>query len=156
MSVPLNAQRLDVRESKLTKILMILLGVFFVPIGIVFIFNGIQGGKVVPLGLGAALILTFVVIFFLMTRATSKGVKYFSESGIGLAGGGEIAYSELRSVVDTIAMRSATKKGLWRTELRFKDGSAAWLIPNKISNFDEVHAFVRGLPCEQSQEDARG
>lgn len=154
MSDPLNGKRIDVKESKLTKILSIVLGLFFIPIGLVLFFNGIQGGKVVPLGLGLAMIIMFAVVIFLTTRGSRKGVRYFSGSGIGLANGDEIPYTDLHSVVDMLAMRSATRKGLWRTELRFKDGGIAWLIPNKISNFDEVHAFARSLPCQQDQRDA--
>ena len=28
------------------------------------------------------------------------------------------------------------------------NGSCAWLIPNKIANYEEVAAYVAALPCE--------
>jgi hypothetical protein len=37
---------------------------------------------------------------------------------------------------------------LWRTEIQFKDGESAWLIPGKIANFPEVNDYVARLPCE--------
>jgi hypothetical protein len=154
MSTPLRSDRLEVKESKMTRVLIILLGVFFIPLGLGLLIVGAKDGEVVPLGLGIAMLLTFAIVTFISMRGSKKGVRYFSENGVGLADGTEVPYSELQSVVDKMAMRSATKKGLWRTELRFANGTSAWLIPNKISNFAEVQSFVRNLPCEHSQEAA--
>ena len=43
---------------------------------------------------------------------------------------------------------------IWRTEIQFRDGSAAWMIPGRIRNFDEVLRLVAGLPCEKTEANA--
>jgi hypothetical protein len=37
---------------------------------------------------------------------------------------------------------------LRRTEIHFKNGQCAWLIPSKIANGSEVERYVAALPCE--------
>jgi hypothetical protein len=54
-----------------------------------------------------------------------------------------------------MAIKSGSeKRRLWRKEIQFDDGASAWLIPSKISNFDEVDAYVARLQCEHVQENA--
>jgi hypothetical protein len=43
------------------------------------------------------------------------------------------------------------KKMLWRTEIQFKDGSVAWLIPSKVVDFQEVFDFVNQLPSAHEE-----
>lgn len=42
-------------------------------------------------------------------------------------------------------------KALWRTEIQFKNGESAWLLPTKVSNFREASEFVLNLPCEHTE-----
>jgi hypothetical protein len=82
-------------------------------------------------------------------------VKGFTADGLNRNDGKEFAWTGLNRVVDKMAIKPGSeKKRLWRTEIQFNDGSTAWLIPSKVSNFDEVYAYVSALKCEHVQEDA--
>ncbi len=145
--------RLEVKASKLHFILIILLGLFFVPIGLLLIINGLlKGFEVVPLGIGFMLLVTFTLIFWLVRRGHAKSVKYFSEEGLVRNDGRSFAWADLSRVVNQIRINPTyKKKALWRTEIQFKNGEAAWLIPLKVSNYPEVSEFVSTLPCEHTE-----
>lgn len=145
---------LEVKSSKLTLVLTILLGLFFVPMGVGSIISGVRSGRVTfGLGLGLAMLLLFGLFIFIFAKARKKAVRYFSASGIGLADSSEAPRVNLLRVVDKIALRNG-RQIVWRTELEFAGGRTAWLIPNKISNFDDIYAYVKSLPCEQAEEAA--
>ncbi len=38
------------------------------------------------------------------------------------------------------------RKSVWRIELAFGGGEAAWIIPNRTKNAEEVFNFVAALP----------
>ncbi len=145
---------LVVKSSRMPMILIILLGIFFGLGGIAMIINAaLNGFKPVPLMLGALLLTTFAAVVFLVRRGSGMSVREFTDTGLVRNDGRQFAWSGLTQVVDKMAMRSNTKKGLWRTELQFED-SAAWLIPSKVSNWPEVRAYVDRLECPHVQEDA--
>lgn len=147
---------LDVKTDKLQVILIILLGLFFVPMGAMLFYRGISKGfNAAPLGIGAACLVLYAFIIWIVFRAYRKSVKNFSEKGLTRVDGREFAWTELERVVDKMARRrGGSGLMLWRTEIRFKNGEAAWLIPSKVANFDEAYALVNNLPCEHTQENA--
>lgn len=53
-------------------------------------------------------------------------------------------------MVKQVRFRSNIKV-IRRTEIQFKNGEAAWLIPAKVSNYREVSQYVDNLPCEQTE-----
>lgn len=135
--------------------MLAVLGVILVPLSLGILFMGVRSGiKTVPVALGIILLITFAAVVLLYLKGRGKSVTSFTESGLSRNDGKVFLWSNLRRVVDKMANRSATRKGLWRTEIQFSDGSSAWIIPSKIANYDEVRAFVRGLNCEHAQEDA--
>lgn len=98
---------LEVKSSKLTLVLTILLGLFFVPMGVGSIISGVRSGRVTfGLGLGLAMLLLFGLFIFIFAKARKKAVRYFSASGIGLADGSEVPRVNLLRVVDKIALRN--------------------------------------------------
>jgi len=145
---------LKVVTSKLQIVLLAGLGIFFVPIGIWMLVSGLSGGKVVPLGIGAMLLVLFAVLLFIVIRAYRRSVGYFSARGIGRNDGAEMPWSRLSRTVDKVATNDNGRPMLWRTEIQFNDGTSLWLIPSKISNWQEVRAYVEALPCEHAVEAA--
>ncbi len=146
--------RLEVKASKTTFVLVILLGLFFIPVGLVSLLNGLLNGfNVVPLGIGLMCLSLFGVVVWLILRGHRKSVKYFSDEGLVRNDGRSFAWSELSRVVDQYRITSVTHqtKAIWRTEIQFGNGESAWLIPAKISNYREVSEFIRNLPCEHTK-----
>jgi hypothetical protein len=146
--------RLDVKTSKLQLVLAALLGCFFIPLGLLNLGNGfLKGLAIVPLGLGFMMLAAFGVIIWLVRRGHAKSVKYFSDEGLMRNDGRGFTWAELDRVVDQIRMnpRSGNTKFIWRTEIQFKNGEGAWLIPAKVENFREVREYVSHLPCEHKE-----
>ncbi|MCM3871222.1 MAG: hypothetical protein ND895_11090 [Pyrinomonadaceae bacterium] len=144
--------RLEVKLSKLPLILTVLLGLFFVPMGLGMLISGLMKGfEVVPLVIGSLLLVMFVVIVFLVRRGQVRSVKYFSEAGLWRNDGRSFEWAELNRVVNQVRTSAGGRKSIWRTEIQFKNGDTAWLIPAKISNYAEVSDFVRGLQCEHTE-----
>jgi hypothetical protein len=137
-----------------------MLGVFGLLVGALMvglILSMISGGgvKLVPIAIGSLLFATFFTVVFLFLRGHRRTVKHFTSKGLERNDGKEFAWLGLSRVVDKMAIKPGSEnKRLWRTEIQFNDGSSAWLIPSKVSNFDEVYAYVAGLQCEHVQEDA--
>jgi len=147
--------RLEVKLSKLPLILAILLGLFFVPVGLMSVINGILNGfEVVPLGIGFMLLLSFAAVIWLVRRGQVRSVKYFSDEGLERNDGKRFAWTDLNRVVDQIRIRPGGMKIIWRTEIQFNNGESAWLIPPKVSNYAEVVEYVRELPCEHTEVNA--
>ena len=144
--------QLEVKLSKLPLILAILLGLFFVPLGLVSVTTGLlKGFEVVPVGIGFMLLITFGVIVWLIRRGQVRSVKYFSDEGLVRNDGRRFAWADLSLVVDQVRIRPSGRKTIWRTEVQFKNGESAWLIPPKVINYPEVSEFVRSLPCEHTE-----
>ncbi len=144
---------LKVFTSKLQIVLVMALGLFFVPMGIWMLVSGLSGGKVVPLGIGSMLLILFAVLLYILVRAYRRSVGYFSARGIGRNDGAEIPWSMLSRTVDKMARGNYGQPMLWRTEIQFNDGTSVWLIPSKIANWQEVRGYVEALPCEHSVEE---
>jgi hypothetical protein len=146
-------EKLEVKTGKFHYILIVLLGLFLVPLSLFNLINGISGGfKIVPFGIGLMMLLIFGLVVWLMLRAYRKSVKYFTGEGLKRNDGRELAWTDLSRVVNQIRIKPGTNiKMLWRTEIHFKNGEKVWLIPGKVSNFGEVSAFVGNLPCEHTE-----
>ena len=146
--------RLEVKASKTTFVLLILLGLFFIPMGLVSLLNGLlKGFTIVPFGIGLTCLLLFGVVVWLILRGHGKSVKYFSDEGLVRNDGRSFAWADVSRVVNQFRITSLAHqtKTIWRTEIQFRNGESAWLIPTKISNYREVSEFVRNLPCEHTE-----
>jgi hypothetical protein len=145
--------RLEVKTDKLQFIIAFLLGLFFVPIGLWNLVRASSRGfSVMPLVMGLMLLGLYSVVIWLVFRGYYKSVKYFSDEGLVRNDGRNFAWSELSRVVYQLRRsRTGNPRALWRTEIQFKNGESAWLIPIKVSNFREVSEYVNQLPCEQTE-----
>lgn len=147
-------KRLEVKASKTTFVLVILLGLFFIPMGLASLLNGLLSGfNIVPFGIGLMCLILFGVVVWLILRGHRKSVKYFSDEGLVRNDGRSFAWADLSRVVNQFRITSVAHntKVIWRTEIQFRSGESAWLIPTKISNYREVSEFVRNLPCEHTE-----
>lgn len=97
--------------------------------------------------LGVPLILFISVFLFLMFRAKKNVVKMIDNSGITRGDGKHFSWQNFCGVVQQIAFNQRTqRKYVWRVELAFADGETAWIIPNRVKNYDEVFDYVTQLP----------
>jgi hypothetical protein len=144
--------RLNVETRKLQPMMSIVLAVIMVPLGVLSIVMGLSGGvEPVPLGIGVMMLGTYGAVTALSRRGRSRSVKFFSEQGLERNDGRWLSWAELERVVHQVRDVSG-QKHLWRTEIRFAGGEAAWLIPLRVGNLGEVSEFVRRLPCEHAEE----
>lgn len=146
--------QLDVKKSKSSLILTGLLGLILVPLGLVNLIMGLSNGfQMVQFGLGLMILITYIAVVLLILRAQGKSVKHFSDDGVTRNDGRSFSWADLSRVVNQIRITSTAHgtKSLWRTEIQFKNGESAWLLPTKISNWDEVNNFVNNLPCEHTE-----
>ena len=147
--------RLEVKLSKLPLILVILLGLILVPLGLVSVVDGISKGfQVMPMGIGLMVLISLGAVIWLVRRGQVRSVKYFSDEGLARNDGRSFHWADLNRVVDQIRIRPGGMKIIWRTEIQFKNGDSAWLIPPKVSNYTEVSEYVRSLPCEHTEVNA--
>lgn len=140
---------LKVKTSKIPIVATAFLALFFVPMGLGMLYSGLTGGKTFFIIMGFLSLVMFGVVFFLVMRGHKNTVKYFSDRGVMRNDGVEFPWTMLKAVHD----QHVTKRGqvyIWRREVQFKDGSAAWLIPSKVSNFIEVRDFTDKLECEHT------
>jgi hypothetical protein len=146
---------LEVKIRNLQFILIVLLGLFMIPLGSLLLISELsKGSKLAPvlLMIGLLPLITFGAAAWLFRRGHVKAVKYFSVEGLMRNDGKSFAWTELSRVVDRTRLNRATNfKGIWRTEIQFKNGESAWLLPTKISNLPEVYELVRSLPCEHTE-----
>ena len=146
--------RLEVKTSKSQLILAVLLGLFFVPLGLLSLAGGLLNGfEMVPVALGLMMLIVFAAVMWLVRRGHARSVRYFSDEGLVRNDGRSFAWADLRRVVDQIRITSLAHgtKSIWRTEIQFGNGESAWLIPTKVSNYAEVSELVRRLPCEHTE-----
>jgi len=150
---PNGTKRLEVRTSNRQFVLLILLGLFMIPLGSLVLIDGLsKGARPAPLMVGLAPLVIYGAVAWLFRRAHVRSVKYFSDEGLVRNDGGSFAWAELSRVVDRVRLNRVTgAKFIWRTEIQFRNGESAWLLPTKISNFAEVYELVVGLPCEHAE-----
>lgn len=146
--------RLEVKTRNLQAVLLIVLGLFMVPLGLMVFISELRSPRfeLARAMVGLMPIIIYAGVVWLFRRAYTRSVKYFSDEGLILNSGKSLAWADLSQVVDQVRYNRVTNAmGIWRTELKFKNGESAWLLPMKINNFREVYAFVRGLPCEHRE-----
>ena len=143
--------RPEVKTDNLQFIMVILLGLFLVPLGLFNLIGGLtKGFAPTRLGIGLMTLALYGAIMWLVRRGHGRSVKSFSESGLVRNDGRSFAWADLSRVVDQVRFRT-NRKFIWRTEIQFKGGESAWLIPSKVSNYGEVSEYVHNLPCEQTE-----
>lgn len=146
-------QRLQVKTSKLHFILVILLGLFFVPLGSMIVINGLLKGRVLaPLVIGTFSLGGYALVVWAVRRGHGRSVRSFSEEGLLRNDGRQFLWTDLSRVVNQIRINPKFHtRGIWRTEIHFRNGECAWVIPLKVSNYREVSEYVRRLPCEHTE-----
>lgn len=146
--------RLEVKTSKLWLVLAVLLGLFFIPLGLASLASGLSRGfRIVPVAIGLMMLVMFAAVMWLARRGHTRSVRYFTDEGLVRNDGRSFAWADLSRVVDQIRITSLAHgtKAVWRTEIQFRNGESAWLIPTKVDNYPEVSEFVRRLPCEHAE-----
>jgi hypothetical protein len=88
--------QLNVRPDRLTLILIILLGLFFVPMGV----GLLTSAGIAHIAIGLACLALFGVVVWLVLRGRSKSVRCFSEDGLVRNDGRSFVWVELYRVVD--------------------------------------------------------
>ncbi len=138
------SERLDVRASRVPLVMSALLALLVVPAGVLLLVNGQTTGLLI----GAANLLIFGVVIWLVRRGHVRSVRAFTPEGAVLTDGRRLAWADL-SHVDYQVRHNAARgtRGIWRIELHFTTGEVAWLIPAKVRNFAEVALLVAALPC---------
>jgi hypothetical protein len=139
--------QLEVRASKLPLVLLILLGLFFIPMGLALL----DGFRIAQSAIGLTCLALFGLVVWVVRRGHKKSVRRFSDEGLVRNDGQSFAWADLSRVVNRFRVGRYGGKHLWRTEIHFSSGESAWLIPGKVSNYGEVAALVRRLPCEHTE-----
>jgi hypothetical protein len=146
--------RLEVKADNLQFILVILLGLFFLPFGLFNLINGLAKGFAPARSvIGLVILALYGAVIWLVRRGHGRSVMYFSDAGLVRHDGRSFAWADLSRVVNQVRFRpeAPNKKILWRTEIQFKGGESAWLIPAKVSNYREASEYVDNLPCEHTE-----
>jgi hypothetical protein len=146
--------RLEVTPTKVSSAALAVLSFTMLPMGLFALISGLLGGNVVPIGLGVAMLAMYAFVIFNSRRGDARSVKHFAEDGLLLNDGRTLHWTDLERVVERVRVKPSGRQLLWRTEIRFRGGETAWLLPTRIRNFAEVEEFVRQLPCEHGVESA--
>ena len=142
---------IQIKSSQLQITSLVLLGLFLIPVSLMTIKDAVQRGfKIGPLILGLVMLSLYVVALRLNLRGRRRSVKSFSETGLVRRDGQQFAWKDLSRVVVQIKI-SGRKRVHWRTEIHFKPGECAWVLPRSISNRDEMRAYLDSLPCEHTE-----
>jgi len=145
--------RLDVRTNRMQPVLVVILAIIFIPLVLASLFTGLSSGGVMSLLMSVLVLGTFGGVMWIIRRGSAKSVRYFSRDGLERNDGQRLPWTELERVVYQVRVDPTGLGGkrLWRTEIWFRGGRSAWLLPTRISNRGEVDGFVRGLPCEHAE-----
>ncbi|HEX2080661.1 MAG TPA: hypothetical protein VHG08_23355 [Longimicrobium sp.] len=142
---------LFVETSKAQHAAAAVAGLIMLPLGLVSLAMGLSGGGIASIAIGAMMLGTFGGVVWLTRRATARSVRYFSSEGLERNDRTWLPWTDLERVVHQIREVDGEKK-LWRTEIRFRGGRSAWLVPLRVRNRREVSDFLATLPCEHVEE----
>lgn len=143
--------RLDVVTSRMHSVMLVVMGILFIPLALASVAMGVSGGiHTTQLGLGVLMLVAYGAVLVLVRRGRSRSVKYFSPQGLERNDGRFLQWDQLERVVHQVRTVGDEKR-LWRTEIRFRNGEAAWVLPLRVENRDQVDSFVRRLPCEHAE-----
>jgi len=148
--------RLDVETSKLQPMAAVVAGVVMVPIALLSLASGVMRGFApMPLVMGALMLAMFGALVALVRWGGRKSIRYLTEEGMERGDGRWLPWTDLERVVRKIRVKPGTNtKAIWRTEIWFKNGESAWLLPLRARNFEEVNELVGTLPCEHTEKRA--
>lgn len=96
---------------------------------------------------GVPVVLFLSIFLFVMFRAKRNAVKMIDNSGVTRGDGRHFSWNDFCGVISQIAYnRTTQRRYLWREELAFENGETAWIIPNRIKNYNEISAYLDTLP----------
>ncbi len=152
--IPMPPAPIKVIYKKLYDVLFALILVFFGGMLLLILYQNFTSRFIKPadaiirsLIFAVPIILVLAVICYLMFRAKRSAVKFFDAAGIKRGDGRHFAWNEFCGVVLQTAFNQRTQRNyVWRAELAFAGGESAWLIPNRIKNYDEVFDYIARLP----------
>ena len=142
--IPLPTHRVEVHYKQIYDILFALIILFFVGM-LMLIFKG-QGLKLTTAIISFLITLTLLLLSYLHIRAKRRAVRLFDASGITRGDGRQFSWNEFCGVVTRIDINYAREQYAWRVEFAFANGEAAWIIPHRIKNAEEVFKFIAALP----------
>lgn len=97
--------------------------------------------------LGVPIILFTSTFLFLTFRARRNIVRSIDDAGVTRGDGRLFPWQDFCGVISQTAFNQRTQRRyLWRAELAFENGDAAWILPNRVKNYDEITAFLNALP----------
>ncbi len=137
--------RIQVRSYRFPAIALTILIVFFGGATWIALF----GSREIRLTNLVSTAFSLSIIFvngFLFFRAKRKSVRIFDENGIERGDGRRFSWDEFRGVVIRTGNTPYGLRGVWRTELAFTGGEKAWIIPNRVKNYDEIFGYISRLP----------
>lgn len=123
--------------------------VFFTGISLlVIVVNGFTSTSVLILILNALMLFT---LYYMVSRAQRKSASLFDSSGVTRRDNRRFNWSELQGVNYMMARRPRSgKEYLWRIEIVFNSDNA-WIIPQRIKNWDEINSLIAALPVTHQQ-----
>ena len=153
-SIPLPTERIAVRYKIFYDILFGLIVLFFGGLLLLIFYQNFtsrfitfENAVIRSLIFGVPVLLLLAIISFLMIRARRNAARSIDNSGITRGDGRHFAWNEFCGVISQKAFNRRTqRKYIWRVELAFENGETAWLIPNRIKNYDEVFNYIANLP----------
>ena len=152
-TIPLPTRLIEVRQKKIYDVLLALIAVFFIGMSLLISFQTLTNqfeataGKIIKgIMFPGVLMLILMAICYLTIRAKRRAVRQFDASGITRGDGRQFSWNEFQGVVTRIDINYVREKYVWRIELAFANGEAAWIIPNRIKNAEEVFSYVASLP----------
>lgn len=137
-------KRIEVRYKRIPDAALGVLTVFFGGISLLLLLS--SGARPLQSLVAFFCLSVLFVVWFLALRAKRKAVRSFDESGIARGDGRRFSWNEFQGVVRREGRGRYGRKYIWRVELVFTSGQKAWLIPQRIKNFEEVFSFVDALP----------
>ncbi len=138
-------RRVEVQFKRLYDALAIFLFIFLGGLTLLILrVNGFTIVSAILLFLNTAILLA---VCYLLINAKRKSARLFDVSGITRNDNRHFSWNEFQGVVTRIDINlRSRRKYVWRIELAFGCGEAAWIIPNRIKNADEVFTYIAPLP----------
>lgn len=138
--------QLQVKASRLPLVMVIVLGLFFVPMALALL----DGFRFAQSAIGLTCLVLYGIVVWLVRRGHKKSVRRFTEEGLVRNDGRSYDWADLSNVVEKVRVRHG-RKYVWRTEIHFTNGESAWLIPSKVNNYAEAAALVGSLRCAHTE-----
>ncbi len=153
-TILLPTERIEVRYKIFYDILFLLIVLFFGGMLLLIFYQNFtsriftfENAVIRSLIFGVPILLILSLISFLTIRARRNAVRLIDNSGITRGDGKHFAWNEFCGVISQIAFNQRTQnKYVWRVEIAFENGKTAWLIPNRVKNYEEVFEYLSQLP----------